>query len=71
MAKTALADVWASSDRGKSWTQVCHAAPWEGRQGHTCAVLDNEVYLLGGVREMIKDKKGVTTCGRVRTAHIG
>ena len=25
-----LRDVWASSDGGRSWTQVCQTAQWEG-----------------------------------------
>ena len=29
--KVHLRDVWASSDGGKSWTEVCHVAQWEGK----------------------------------------
>jgi hypothetical protein len=43
-----LKDIWASSDGGKVWTQVCQAAQWEGRQGHTTIALDGHVYLMGG-----------------------
>ena len=28
--KVHLRDVWASSDGGKCWTEVCHVAQWEG-----------------------------------------
>ena len=30
--KVHLRDVWASSDGGKSWTEVCHVAQWEGEK---------------------------------------
>ena len=43
-----LRDAWASCDGGKTWTQVCQAAQWEGRQGHACVTLDGHVYLMGG-----------------------
>ena len=43
-----LRDVWASSDGGCSWTQVCQSAQWEGRQGHATVCLDGHVYLMGG-----------------------
>ena len=39
--------MWASSDRQIMDTSMSFSA-MEGRQGHTCTMLDNEVYLLGG-----------------------
>ena len=44
-----LKDVWASSDGGATWTQVCQNAQWEGRQGHACVLVDGYVYLMGGL----------------------
>jgi Galactose oxidase, central domain len=43
-----LKDVWASSDGGRNWIQVCQAAQWEGRQGHAAVVVHDNVYLMGG-----------------------
>jgi hypothetical protein len=43
-----LRDVWASSDGGLTWTQVCAVAQWEGRQGQACVELSGYVFLMGG-----------------------
>ena len=43
-----LRDVWASSDGGRTWIQVCQSAQWEGRQGHAAVVIEDHVYLVGG-----------------------
>jgi hypothetical protein len=43
-----LRDVWASSDGGLTWTQVCAVAQWEGRQGQACIELAGYVFLMGG-----------------------
>lgn len=40
-------DVWASSD-GAEWTQLTASAPWAGRAGLSAAVLDGDIYVLGG-----------------------
>ncbi len=42
-----LNDVW-SSDDGINWTQVTAAAPWAPRSYPRIAILNNEMYLLGG-----------------------
>ena len=47
--KKPLNDVWASKDRGRSWSLVCGNAPWSGRQGHACVAVDRDVYLIGGM----------------------
>jgi leucine-zipper-like transcriptional regulator 1 len=43
-----LNDVWASSDGGYSWIEVCNVAAWEKRQGHVTVVFDGFVYVMGG-----------------------
>ena len=45
---TQLNDIWASSDGGFSWTQICHSAQWHCRQGHATVVLEDHIYVLGG-----------------------
>jgi hypothetical protein len=40
-------DVWSSTD-GANWTQLTAAAPWAGRAGLSAAVLNGEIYVLGG-----------------------
>ena len=40
-------DVWSSSD-GIQWTQMTPDAPWEGRAGLSSAVLNGEIFVLGG-----------------------
>lgn len=40
-------DVWASED-GAEWTQLTASAPWAGRAGLSAAVLDGDIYVLGG-----------------------
>jgi hypothetical protein len=40
-------DVWASTD-GAHWEQLTAAAPWAGRAGLSAAVLDGQIYVLGG-----------------------
>ncbi len=42
-----LNDVWPSTD-GVSWVQVAEHAPWRPRFGHTSAVLNNRLWVLGG-----------------------
>jgi len=42
-------DVWRSTDKGASWTQVTANAGWLGRIHHTSAVMpDNRIILMGG-----------------------
>ena len=48
-------DVWASTD-GAEWTQLTAAAPWAGRAGLSAAVLNGEIYVLGG---SVNDDPGV------------
>jgi hypothetical protein len=61
-----LRDVWASSDEGRTWTQVCQTAQWEGRQGHATVVLDGHVYLMGGFggSSRFNDLWKSTDCGK-------
>ena len=40
-------DVWSSSD-GANWAQLTAHAPWDGRAGFSAAVLNGEIYVLGG-----------------------
>ena len=37
--KNYLNDVWASSDDGNTWREVCGNASWGGRQGHSVVVM--------------------------------
>jgi hypothetical protein len=42
-------DVWRSTDRGATWTQMTASAGWSERFGHTSvALLDGSVVLMGG-----------------------
>ena len=43
----ALNDVWRSAD-GENWTMECAHAPWLPRYGHTTAVFQGKLWLLGG-----------------------
>ena len=40
-------DVWASTD-GAHWDQLTAHAPWAGRAGHSAAVLDGTIFVMGG-----------------------
>ena len=40
--------VWSSSD-GATWSQVAATAEWSGRYGHGSVVLDNKIYVMGGM----------------------
>ena len=46
-AATVHNDVWWSSD-GATWTQATAHAGWSAREGHTTAVFDNKLWVLGG-----------------------
>lgn len=42
-------DVWRSTDKGATWTQVTAAAPWSARDFHSAVVLpDGSIVLMGG-----------------------
>ncbi|MBT9190589.1 Kelch repeat-containing protein, partial [Zobellia russellii] len=40
-------DVWYSND-GLTWTEATSAPPFSGRSGHTTAVFDNKLWVIGG-----------------------
>jgi hypothetical protein len=40
-------DVWSSTD-GVNWTQAQTKNIWSGRYGHTCAVFQDKLWVLGG-----------------------
>lgn len=46
-----LSEVWSAALDGDTlnWTKT--TAPWPGRGGHTSAVFDNKIWLLGGARD--------------------
>ena len=41
-------DVWSSTD-GVDWTRATEEAPWRARMGHTSAVHDGKIWVMGGV----------------------
>ncbi|MEN6341317.1 MAG: PKD domain-containing protein, partial [Methanospirillum sp.] len=42
-------DVWRSTDKGATWTQITASASWPARDGHTSVVLpDGSIVLMGG-----------------------
>lgn len=41
-------DVWSSTD-GVTWTQETADAGWSERYGHTCAVFNGKLWMIGGV----------------------
>ena len=42
-------DVWQSTDKGATWTQMTASAGWSGRSGHTSVVMpDGSIVLMGG-----------------------
>jgi len=43
-----LADVWASYDSGKTWTQLHSSAPFGKRSAHAMASINNTLVIAGG-----------------------
>ena len=45
---THLNDVWKSSDKGKTWTEVVENANFSPRYGHKAVVVENAIYIIAG-----------------------
>lgn len=42
-------DIWRSTDKGATWTEITGAATWSARYAHTSVALpDGSIVLIGG-----------------------
>jgi len=50
-------DVWMSTDKGKTWTELTSDADWVTRGGHSSVVLsDDTIVLMGGIGGLDNDR---------------